>query len=209
LCTADQAEKACRAEHRESFKIYSPTNAFVSTVFVKSGDQMQPETQVLKMDTKNLEFELVKYQGEIEKRAIYSERLDPGYINDFVLTPMKQLQDMYAQSFTDVSLILEHQKAEAELGLAILSDLEIAQAVVDDTTAKQAAAAESILKKTAEIDAERSRIEAEINKLKQQIVLTEQQIRNATIKALNRGCVIMKTNCNVFVERGDLLFEVE
>jgi multidrug resistance efflux pump len=89
-----------------------------------------------------------------------------------------------------------------------MEDLQKAIAHKDDIAALLKVAQQTRQKKLAQVQAERQSVAAQLGQYKKAAELTENQLQEATIKALAEGCVVIHTVPGVFVEEADILFEI-
>lgn len=169
---------------------------------------MQEDTHVLTLDTTNLELELSKYKSDLAKKNIYAEKLNEQYFSEFIQAPMTELKTMYKDSLGDRERINNFVWFQTSIGHTELYDLQIATAAMLDIQAKIALAEENEQETIFKNQNEFTKNQEEITKLQKQIGTVLNQIATSKIYARKAGCLIMKTVSDVFVERGDVLFEI-
>ena len=198
-------------------RVYAPDHVFIGEVLVASGDMVKAEQAVLRLDTLDLTSELARYQCELDLENISAQRLDDNYLNRFVLCvqsaadqscPLNKLLEMRRQA-ADAS-VNEGYNVQTYYEAGTKSETDVLQA--NARTEKRVAAVEQTLddidKTTTKIRERRALNEAKIARYRKQIDVVQRQIELCTILAPGNGRVTVPVVPGIFVEKGDLLFEI-
>jgi multidrug resistance efflux pump len=199
--------KACRSGPAK-LRAYSPANTFVDEIYVSTGQSITTNDKILRLDTSDLEMKKARYEVDRSKLARYSEQLTPDYTQKFLIAPIDYLLMKYSGSFDNANRIVDFVHLQVNVGHMLLKDLEKVTANLDDMLALISTASESKEKKTDEITSEQATVAAQLDRYSKMINLVQKQIGEAAIDALADGCVVMHVEAGIFVERGDLLFDV-
>jgi multidrug resistance efflux pump len=192
------------------YQIYSPGNVFVGRILTQSGDATETLQPVLILDTLDLDWELASYEEKLVLANLSSQRLADEYITQFVTGPIKQLiesrkeDETFAQSIFDTTQDLF--KAGLNVGAA---DVKTAESHLNNTSAQKFSAIDALTKKNSHIAAERAKNDAEKTELREKIRIVKTQIHSCSILSPRAGTIQLHVAEGVFVERGDLLFEVK
>lgn len=172
---------------------------------------------VLRLDTMDLESELARDKCELDLTFISAEKLDDKYLNRFILC----LQDDNAQPCPMNAMLKIHQgiaearvnfenteKAYVQGGNLDHATYELSQAHTQEAMATVNQDLDQIVKKTEEINKQRATSDAKILDLRRKIEIAQHQIELCTILSPGSGKVVIHVASGIFVEKGDLLFEV-
>jgi multidrug resistance efflux pump len=189
-------------------KIYSPANIFVGNIFVDSGANITAQQPVLILDTSELEEELARYNGRAGLAKISAERLTDAYLNQFVTGPLNQLIALRTQDEQNAQRTAEQVQNQYDAGIASQLDTEQATSSTQKASAQRFSAIDTLSKKNVQIVQERAKSAAEINDLQQKIAILQVQIKLSTILSPRAGVLQLNVTTGIFVEKGDVLFEV-
>jgi multidrug resistance efflux pump len=199
-------------------KIFSPDNVYIKDVLVRTGDHVSAQQPVLHLDPLDFESELAKYECDLDLTLISDKKLRDQYLNQFVIClqgsvdnqvcPLNTLLRLKREIFATAINVANDIETAVPGGAAMEADLELATSQVDKQAASVNQTLHQIAKMTDQIREQRALNEAKILSLRRQIEITQHQIELYTIVAPSAGSVAVKIFSDMFVEKGDLLFEI-
>jgi multidrug resistance efflux pump len=198
-------------------QIYAPDNVFIGDVLLTSGNEVTAHQPVLRLDTIDLESELARYKCELDLTLISAEKQDDKYLNRFTIClqddngqpcPLNAMLKIH-QGIAEARIILEDvEKVHVLAGTLDEATYHLSQAHTQDALATIQQDLGQIAKKTDEINKQRANNEAKISDLRRKIEITQHQIELRTVPSPGSGKVAIHVVPGIFVEKGDLLFEV-
>jgi multidrug resistance efflux pump len=191
------------------YRIYSPGDVFVGRIVTRSSDLIGTLQPVLLLDTLDLEWELASYEEKLELANLSTQRVTDDYVTQFVTRPISQLiasrkeAETFAQKIFDTTQ--NFFKAGANVSAA---DVQTAQSHLNKTSAQKFSAIDALAKKNSQIAVERAKNDAEKTELRKKIRIVKTQIERCSILSPGAGTIQLHVAEGIFVEKGDLLFEV-
>lgn len=204
-------------------KIYSPGNTYIGQVLLKSGDDVTSQQPVLLLDRLDLESELAKRRCELDLARISAERLEDDYVKRFVLCtsgvpaddppgstacPLNKIEDFRFKVFDAANKFDDWEKSYLEVGNILPMQYDLYHADTLKAAAALVKAREELAKVSSQVAEQRTSGDAKISALQKQITIIEEQIALCNIVAPGYGRLVVHVFPEMFVEKGDLLFEV-
>jgi multidrug resistance efflux pump len=191
-------------------RIYSPGNVFIGAIIRNSGDPIQSLQPVLNLDTLDLEWELASYEEKLELANLSAERLADDYTTRFVTGPMNQAITFRQENETFAEAIFEITRKEFNAGYADINaaDLDTADSNLHKAIAQKFSAVDALAKKKNQLAMEQAKNDAERLELGEKITIAKTQIERCSILSPSDGTIWLHVAEGMFVEKGDLLFEV-
>jgi len=186
-------------------QILSPRHATVETVVVQNGQSVLVGQPILKLDSLNFEREQQKAQVHLRLLDIAAERLTDDYLNAFVYGPMQSMITFRSTVVSDRQAMRDD--VAGRIGVP-QPTIDGAEAKLDEAKAELSNAVDSLARKKLEIAKQKLDKEAERTQLTQSVQFMQRLIDLSTIVAPVAGKIDLGTVAGVFVERGDLLFEI-
>lgn len=184
---------------------FSPRHAVIDTVLVQDGQPVTAGQPILKLDSLDFERELQKAQFQLKLLDIAAERLTDDYLNDFVYGPMQSMIDFRSKVMDERAAVRDYVATDVGSDPAKIAD---AEAKLDAANAEKLNAVDSLARKKLDVANQKQDKEAEHAQATQSVGFMQKLIELSTLVAPVTGKVSVRTVAGVFVEKGDLLFEI-
>jgi hypothetical protein len=185
--------------------VYSPRGDFIEKIIARPGQRVDVGEPILKLSTLEWDRELQKLGFQIRILDIASERMTDDYVNTYVLGPMEAMVNYRKTNVDNYQFIFDYTWSLIGVGDA---EVKQAQTKVDDAKAEMANAVDALEIKKRDIAKQKADKETDRLQLVRSVELIKNLIKLSTILAPRPGRFELKAFEGVFVEKGDLLFEL-
>lgn len=191
-------------------KIYAPGNVFIGKILAAPNKPTAAQKPVLLLDTLDLELELAKYEGKLELADLSAQRLADEYVTQFVTGPMNQVIGFRGQSEAFAQEVAQIATNKFGAGFPTgAPDQQQSLSHLNKTSAQKSLAIDALAKKQEQITVERAKNDAEKTELQKKIAAVNNQIQFCSILSPISGVLRLHVAEGIFVEKGDILFEVQ
>jgi hypothetical protein len=140
---------------------------------------------------------------------VAAERFTDDYLNSYVFGPMQAMVDLRTKTLNDFKTVAEWlEKQRKYVGNVSEQEFKENEAEAKEAIAEEANALDAIEKKKTEIDKEKVDNEVERAQLIKSVELIHNMLRLSILASPRGGKVNVRVVAGVFVEKGDLLFEI-
>jgi multidrug resistance efflux pump len=197
------------ARSAEFDRIYSPRDEFVEKLLVGESQIVIAGQPVLKMGSLEVERQLMRYSMQLKILDLTDERLTSEYLDKYVFGPMEALKSFRQSTVGTASASLDWLQGQQRFSGAVSQqDIQKAEAGEKEQDAELLNSDDSLAKKKLDIEKQKAAAQIERAQLTKTVALMRNLIEISTIVSPSSGRVQFHTVAGVFVEKGDLLFEV-
>jgi hypothetical protein len=158
---------------------------------------------VFKLNMFDLDRETFRLRQQLELSRLAAERLEEGYLNDFVFKPLQAGIDYAQQSLADSQDILKETNNWFNVGVLTRADVGRATADVFDKQSLLGRAQIDLIQRQIEVDGQKRRLSAQQTDINERIALNGKLSDISQYLMPADGTVEWHTYLGAFVEKAD------
>lgn len=203
---------SAKSSELNPYQVYSPRDEYVESIVASEG-KIRKGDKILVLDTSYWRKEYDKLQLQSKLLDINAERLSQEYVDKYILGPLNaniqkartlEANDSHIKAFIESALQLKVSDSEGLLSL----QLTTAEIELDKARASTESASDALATKLIDLEKERADLADERMHLAASLHDFQSLIELSALGAPIDGTLRIHASAGVFVEKGDLLFEI-